>query len=93
MRERHAGFQPTYSEKIVRVALVEPRAPRLDRLRHHYRNEHFRVVSDLSANKSFGRDADNRERAGVEPDRLAHDTRIPAEAVFPAVITNHGNGV
>src|SRR5439155_23538727 len=93
LRERHAGFQPTYSEKIVRVALVEPRVPRLDRLRHHYRNEHFRVVSDLSANKSFGRDADNSERTAVELNRLPHNGGIAAEAALLAVVTNHGNGM
>ena len=61
LSKRHAGFQPPDREEIIRVALVDPGAPRLDRLRHHYRDEHLRVVGDFSANKSFRRDADNGE--------------------------------
>src|SRR2546421_10562229 len=65
----------------------------LDRLRHHYRHEHFLRVSDLSANKSFGRDADNSERTAVELNRLPHNGGIAPEAALPAVVTNHCNGV
>ena len=66
LRERHAGLQASYGEKIVRIAPVEPRAPGLDRLRHHHRDKHLRIVGDLSANKSFRRHADNSERPAVE---------------------------
>ncbi|KAF5406674.1 MAG: hypothetical protein Udaeo2_32420 [Candidatus Udaeobacter sp.] len=91
--KRHSGLQPADGEEIVRVALVDPRAPGFDRLRHHYRNEHLRIVGDFGANKSFRRNADNSERAAVELNRLPHDLRIAAEAVLPAVVTNHGNGM
>jgi hypothetical protein len=91
--ERHARLQPADSEKIVRVALVDPRAPGFDRLRHRYRNEHLRIVGDFGANKSFRRDADDSKRATVKLNRLPHDCRVAAEAPLPAVVTNHGNGM
>src|SRR5207248_5403215 len=93
LRERHAWFQAADGEEIIRVALVEPRAPGLDRLRHHYRDEHLRIVGDFGANKSFRGDADNSERPAVELDRLADDRRIAAEAALPAIVTNHGYGM
>src|SRR4029434_9491008 len=93
LHERHARFQTADGEEIVRVALVEPGAAGLDRFCHHYRNEHLRIVGDLSANKAFRCDADNSERATVELNRLPDDVRIAAEAALPAIVTNHGNGM
>jgi len=89
--KRHTGLQATDGKEIVRIALINPRAAGLDRFRHHYRNEHLRIVGDLGANKSFWRDADNSERMAVELDGLPHDMRIARETVLPAVVTNHRN--
>ena len=93
LRDRYAGLQSAHGEEIVRVALVDPRAPGFDRLRHHYRNKHLRLVGDLGADKSLRRDADHRERATVKLNYLAHDLWIAAEPVLPTVVTNHGNGM
>src|SRR5438094_159957 len=93
LRDRYARLQSAHGEEIVRVALVDPRAPGFDRLRHHYRNKHLRLVGDLGADKSLGPHADHRERATVKLNYLAHDLWIAAEPVLPTVVTNHGNGM
>ena len=93
LSERHIRLQPADGEKVSRVTFLQIVVPGLDRLRHHYGDEHLGIVGDFGANESFRRDADNSERAAIELHRLADDRGIAAKSVLPAIVTDHSYGM
>jgi hypothetical protein len=61
--------------------------------RHHHRDEHFDVVTDDRAVERRVGHAHDRQRGGVDLDRLPDDVRIGTELAPPESIAEHDDGM
>ena len=89
---RHPRLQPPEDVDPVVPTILEALV-RPDPGSRLHRDVHERARAQRVPFEPFRRDADDRERAPVEPHRLAERVRLPGEAVHPEAVADHRDHV
>ena len=90
MGKKDAGA--TIGQNVRRGDLRAAEVPE-DLPRHHHGDEHFDVVTDDRAVERRVGHAHDRQRVGIDLDRLADDVRIGTELAPPEPVAEHDDGM